>query len=141
MAYCGADRQMDFGIVVTVAHAYRLVYLHRFTHVVIEEVIMQLVVRVKEIRGNCPVYQLEDSFVIRKGYILEVPSGKGICMHALAALFPFYRTLAEGVSPQQMGLTSEADNKAYIQCPDAAEYTGGGTVVFEIEQVETTCDN
>ncbi|EFK08785.1 conserved hypothetical protein [delta proteobacterium NaphS2] len=40
----------------------------------------------------------------------------------------------KGVGPQKLGL-ARGGNKACIQCLDPGAYTGGGTVVFEIEKV------
>jgi uncharacterized repeat protein (TIGR04076 family) len=93
---------------------------------------MDLIVRVKEIKGHCPVYEEGDSFIIRDSYRLE--SEKPLCMHSLAAILPFYNALRTA-KPFELGLAGKADeSKAYVQCPDAVGYTGGGTVVFEIER-------
>lgn len=91
---------------------------------------MKLVIRIKEIRGNCPVYKEEDIFVIEEGYKLvsDIP----LCMHSLSSLMPYYIPLSRGVSPKSLGLAREDVQKAYIQCLDPCKYTGGGTVVFEI---------
>ena len=45
---------------------------------------MDLIVRVKEIKGTCSVYKLGDTFKLKDGYRLvsEIP----LCMHSLAAL-------------------------------------------------------
>ncbi|MBN1998536.1 TIGR04076 family protein [candidate division KSB1 bacterium] len=87
-------------------------------------------VRVVDIKGHCPVYKIGDSFKILDGYRLmsEIP----LCMHSLAALLPFYNPLRM-TDPDKLGLAGkEKRTAAYIQCPDASEYTGGGTAVFEI---------
>ena len=44
---------------------------------------MDLIVRVKEIKGTCSVYKLGDTFKLKDGYRLvsEIP----LCMHSLAA--------------------------------------------------------
>ncbi len=36
---------------------------------------MDLVIRVKEIQGHCPVYQVGDSFLLKEGYklVTEIP--------------------------------------------------------------------
>lgn len=91
---------------------------------------MDLIVRVVEIRGRCPVYKVGDSFRLEEGYKLvsEVP----LCMHALASLMPFYNALRVS-PPGRWGLAGkEAPERAYIQCMDPEAYTGGGTVVFEV---------
>ncbi len=41
------------------------------------------------------------------------------------------------IKGHKFGLAGKKDSsKAYIQCPDPYEYTGGGTVIFEIEKVD-----
>jgi uncharacterized repeat protein (TIGR04076 family) len=93
---------------------------------------MKLVIRVKEIRGNCPVYKEDDTFVIDEGYKLS--SDIPLCMHSLSSIMPYYIPLSRGVSPKSLGLAKGSTHKAYIQCLDPCKYTGGGTVVFEITQ-------
>ncbi|MCC6051354.1 MAG: hypothetical protein LM580_11645, partial [Thermofilum sp.] len=45
----------------------------------------RVVVRVKEVRGRCAMgYQPEDTIVVERFYIKE--AGKGVCLHALAAM-------------------------------------------------------
>ncbi len=91
---------------------------------------MDLVVTVKEIKGHCPTYKLGDSFTLKAGY--QLVSDIPVCMHALAALMPYYNALRVS-EPAQWGLEGKDDKtKAYIQCPDPAEHTNGGTVTFEI---------
>jgi uncharacterized repeat protein (TIGR04076 family) len=93
---------------------------------------MEIVVTVKEIRGHCPTFKLGGSFVLKAGYQLvsEIP----VCMHALAALMPFYNALCVS-EPAQWGLDGKKDkSKAYIQCPDPFDCTNGGTVIFEISK-------
>ena len=96
---------------------------------------MDLIVRVKEIKGTCPVYKTGDSFRLEDGYrlVADVP----LCMHSLASLLPYYNAL--GVSgPGRWGLAGKDQDeaKAYVQCLDPLAYTGGGTVVFEISRAE-----
>ena len=95
-----------------------------------------LLVRVKEIQGNCPVYKIGDAFWIHDGFRLEVPAGQTVCLHGLSSLMPFYRTLAAGIPPRQVGLACGDGRAACVQCPDAARFTGGGTVTFEVLPVE-----
>jgi len=93
---------------------------------------MEIVVKVKEIRGHCPTFKLGDSFVLKAGY--QLVSDIPICMHALAALMPFYNALCVS-EPAQWGLDGKEDkSKAYIQCPDPFDCTNGGTVIFEISK-------
>ena len=93
---------------------------------------MDLLVRVKEIQGTCPVYKTGDRFWIRDGFRLEVPDGQAICLHGLSSLLPFYRALAAGISPRELGLACGDETPACVHCPDTVKFTGGGTVTFEI---------
>ena len=92
---------------------------------------MHLLITVKEIKGNCPVYKVGDSFTLKEGY--KLVSGIPVCMHGLAALMPFYNALRVS-EPRRGGLAGQDPEKAYVQCPDAVSHTGGGTVVFEISK-------
>jgi uncharacterized repeat protein (TIGR04076 family) len=95
---------------------------------------MNLVIRVKEIKGHCPVYEVNDSFKLIEGY--KLVSEKPLCMHSLAALLPYYNALTIS-PPQKWGLAGKDNkNKAYVQCLDAQTYTDGGTVIFEINREE-----
>lgn len=85
-------------------------------------------IKVAEVKGCCPVYSPGDEFTILEGYKLRAE--REVCMHALASLLPWYVALSRGVPPKDLGLGDE--DAAYVQCPDACEYTRGGTVVFEI---------
>jgi len=94
---------------------------------------MDLIVRVKEIKGTCSVYKVGDTFKLKDGYRLvsDIP----LCMHSLAALLPHYNALRIS-KPEKWGLAGKADQtKAYIQCLDAYSYTDGGTAIFEIQKV------
>jgi uncharacterized repeat protein (TIGR04076 family) len=95
---------------------------------------MDLVVRVKEIKGHCPVYKIGDTFTLESGYrlVTEIP----LCMHSLASLLPHYNALQIS-KPEGWGLAGREDTtKAYVQCLDPVEYTDGGTVIFEISRDE-----
>jgi len=93
---------------------------------------MNLVVRVKEIKGHCPVYEVNDSFKLIEGY--KLVSEKPLCMHSLAALLPHYNALTIS-PPGKWGLAGKENmNKAYVQCLDAQPYTDGGTAIFEISR-------
>ena len=89
-----------------------------------------LIVQVKETKGQCPVYRAGDSFQITEGFILKatVP----ICLHSLASLMPYYVALSSGVGPVYLRLAREGES-AFVQCLDPCELTGGGTVIFEIK--------
>jgi len=93
---------------------------------------MDLTIRVREIKGTCPIYRVGQSFEILDGFRLKIPEGQSICLHGLASVMPFYRALAGGISPREMGLEC-GEEKACVHCPDCAELTGGGSVIFEIE--------
>jgi len=93
---------------------------------------MDLIVKVKEIRGTCPVYSPGDSIIIREGYILDTRSSSSACMHSLASLMPYYVALSRGIPPDSLGLSGPKQGAAYLQCLDPCELTGGGTVIFEI---------
>ena len=93
---------------------------------------MDLIVKVKEIKGTCTVYSLGDSIFIREGYILDTKNSPAVCMHSLASLMPYYVALSKGISPQTLRLSGAKSNRAYLQCLDPCEITGGGTVIFEI---------
>lgn len=98
---------------------------------------MKLSIKVKQIKGQCPVYQVGDEFWLEQGYILKLPASRGICMHSLASIMPYYVALSRGVKPKDLGLAQADDDCAYLQCLDPCEYTGGGTVVFEVKCLGT----
>lgn len=93
---------------------------------------MDLIIKVKEIKGTCPVYHRGDSIVIREGYILDTENSPPVCMHSLASLMPYYVALSKGIGSQALGLSGTREDRAYVQCLDPCEITGGGTVIFEI---------
>jgi len=96
---------------------------------------MDLVVRVKEIKGHCPVYKVGDTFALESGYrlVTRIP----LCMHSLASLLPHYNALRVS-KPEEWGLAGKDDRtKAYVQCLDPMAYTDGGTVFFEIDRIES----
>jgi len=95
---------------------------------------MDLIISVKEINGNCPVYEVGDSFKLIEGY--KLVAVKPLCMHALTSLMPHYNALQVS-EPKRWGLAGKEDkSKAYIQCLDPHQYTDGGTVIFEISKSE-----
>ncbi|MCK4663017.1 MAG: TIGR04076 family protein [Bacteroidales bacterium] len=92
---------------------------------------MDLKIEIIEIKGNCPVYKIGDTFLLKDGYKLvsDIP----LCMHSLSSLMPFYNVLRFN-SPKNIGLAGVKEkNSAFIQCPDACSFTRGGSVVFKIE--------
>jgi uncharacterized repeat protein (TIGR04076 family) len=99
---------------------------------------MKLIIRVEEIRGRCPVYEVGDRIVLDNGYRLNLDETTKGCMHSFASIMPYHIALSKGVRPDQMGLAhrDRDDGRAYVQCLDPCEMTGGGTVTFSIERVE-----
>ena len=99
---------------------------------------MDLIVRVKEIRGTCSVYKVGDMFKLEDGYRLI--SDTPLCMHSLAALLPHYNALRIS-DPGRWGLAGKDDStKAYVQCLDPYTYTDGGTAIFEIQRISAEPD-
>ncbi len=91
-----------------------------------------LKVEVSKIEGRCPVFREGVRFFIERGFILK--NDTPLCMHALAALMPFYGALSRGIEPRELGLNeSPGERTAYVQCPDPCGPTGGGTVIFSLE--------
>jgi len=110
----------------------RTIYFNANDELNIGVLSMDLLVRVKEIKGTCPVYRVGDLIVIREGYILDTKNSSTVCMHSLASLMPYYVALSKGIPPQALGLSGTREDRAYLQCLDPCEVTGGGTVIFEI---------
>jgi uncharacterized repeat protein (TIGR04076 family) len=96
---------------------------------------MDLIVKIKKIKGRCPVYEVGQSILLRAGYILDTKSSDPVCMHSLASLMPYYVALSRGVEPKELGLSGGEEGKAYLQCLDPCHVTGGGTVLFEISPI------
>ncbi len=88
----------------------------------------------KEIKGKCPVYQVKDKIVLDEGYRMNLKETNNVCIHSLSSIMPYYIALSHGVDSKKLGLSTDG-KKAYVQCLDPCEYTGGGTVIFEIERV------
>ncbi|HIC95079.1 TPA: TIGR04076 family protein [Candidatus Bipolaricaulota bacterium] len=96
-----------------------------------------LIVRVVEVKGRCPLYREGEAFRIAEGF--KLVAERPLCMHALASLMPYYVALSHGVSPAELGLAEAKGGQgqiAYVQCLDPCERTGGGTVVFAISKDE-----
>jgi uncharacterized repeat protein (TIGR04076 family) len=91
----------------------------------------KLIIRVYEIKGDCPVYKMGDRIVMDEGYKLNTAKTENVCMHSLASIMPYYVALYRGVNPQELGLSKDPE-RAFVQCPDPCHLTGGGTVVLEI---------
>jgi uncharacterized repeat protein (TIGR04076 family) len=93
---------------------------------------MELIIKVVNVKGKCPVYKPGSQFVLKEGYILDPAASDRVCMHSLASILPYYVALAKGVQAKDLGLSREGSKEAYVQCLDPCEITGGGTVRFQI---------
>jgi len=94
----------------------------------------RLVISVKEIRGNCPVFNVGDRIVVESPNII-VEKTDSICVHAFGCMLSMIVALSRGISFKKLGLAREEGEKGYIQCLDPGKpYTNGGTVLFEIRR-------
>jgi len=94
----------------------------------------RLIITVKEIRGNCPVFNVGDRIVVESPKIV-VDKTDNICIHAFGCMLSMIVPLSRGISFRQLGLAKENSDKGYIQCLDPGKpYTHGGTVLFEIQR-------
>ena len=97
------------------------------------EQVNRIVVKVKEIRGKCPVFKVGDKIVFDEPKI-SLEETDALCVHALGSMLSMLVALSKGISFKELGL-SKQENAGYIQCLDTgAPYTSGGTVVFEIRR-------
>jgi len=97
----------------------------------------RLIITVKEIRGNCPVFNVGDRIVIDSPKIV-VNNTDNICIHAFGCILSMIVPLSRGIGFRQLGLAKEEGEKGYIQCLDPGKpYTDGGTVLFEIQRERT----
>ncbi|MFX0069497.1 MAG: TIGR04076 family protein [Candidatus Hermodarchaeota archaeon] len=95
----------------------------------------KLIIKVIEIKGNCPVYKIGDKMVIN-GPEIDLQQTDKVCVHALFSLGTFIVALREGLSSKSLGLAKEDNKSAYFQCLDPGKpYTNGGTVIFKATQV------
>lgn len=94
-----------------------------------------LEVKVREIKGVCPVYKLGDRMVIEGPEIL-LDKTDAVCVHALSTLLHYVVALDEGADPVKLGLSKDKEH-AFMQCVDPGQpYTEGGTVIFECRRIE-----
>jgi len=94
----------------------------------------RLIITVKEIRGDCPVFKVGDRIVIDSPKVV-VEKTDNLCIHAFGSMLSMIVPLNHGISFKQLGLSKEEGEKGYIQCLDPGKpYTDGGTVLFEIER-------
>lgn len=90
----------------------------------------RLEIKVIEIKGKCPVFNLGDRITI-EGPRIDLENTDAVCTHAFASLLPYIVALRKGIKPSELGLGR--GEKAYVQCLDPGPpYTDGGTVIFEI---------
>ena len=93
-----------------------------------------LVITVKEIRGNCPVFNVGDRIVVESPKIV-VDKTDNICVHAFGCMLSIIVAISRGISFKQLGLAKENGETGYIQCLDPGKpYTDGGTVLFEMKR-------
>jgi len=95
----------------------------------------KLIIKVVEIKGNCSVYKVGDRIVLDEGYKLNCDETDNLCMHSLGSILPFYNSIYRGVDPRDIGLSKDGKS-AYVHCLDPCNYTGGGTVIFEITRTD-----
>jgi len=94
----------------------------------------RLVISVKEIRGNCPVFKVGDKIVAESPKIV-VEKTDNICVHAFGCMVSMIVALSRGISFKELGLANEEGEKGYFQCLGPGKpYTNGGTVLFEIRR-------
>jgi len=94
----------------------------------------RLVVSVKEIRGNCPVFNVGDRVVVESPKIV-VERTDSICGHAFGCMLSMIVALSRGISFKELGSATEEGEKGYFQCLDPGKpYTNGGTVLFEVRR-------
>ena len=97
---------------------------------------MRLTIKIVDIKGNCPVYEIGDRITLKQGYILDPGETNPVCMHSLASILPYYVALSKGIPAKELGLSRGDSEEAYVQCLDPCEITGGGTVRLEISRVK-----
>ena len=91
-----------------------------------------LEITVKEIKGECPVYEVGDKIIVEDPEI-DLSRTDRLCTHALSTLLHYTTALERGASTMELGLSKE-EGVAFMQCVDpGSEYTEGGTVIFKCE--------
>jgi uncharacterized repeat protein (TIGR04076 family) len=93
-----------------------------------------LIITVKEIRGNCPVFKVGDKIVVESPKIV-IEKTDNICLHAFGCMLSILVPLSCEISFKKLGLAKEEGETGYMQCLDPGKpYTNGGTVFFEIKR-------
>jgi uncharacterized repeat protein (TIGR04076 family) len=86
----------------------------------------------KEVRGRCAMRYQPGGALVERFYIRE--AGKGVCLHALAAMLTLLAPLLKGAPATALGIGKEEDTE-YAQCPDPGEpYTCRGAAIFELKR-------
>ncbi|MBS7637113.1 TIGR04076 family protein [Candidatus Bathyarchaeota archaeon] len=94
----------------------------------------RLIITVKEIKGNCPVFKVGDKIVVESPKIV-VGKTDNICIHAFGCMLSMLAPLSYGISFKKLGLAKEEGETGFVQCLDPGKpYTEGGTVFFEIRR-------
>lgn len=94
----------------------------------------RLIITVKEVKGNCPVFKVGDKIVVDSPKIV-VEKTDNLCIHAFGCMLSMLVPLSRGISFKKLGLAKEEGEKGYVQCLDPGKpYTNGGTVLFEIKR-------
>ena len=100
--------------------------------------IHRLIIKVKKIRGKCPVFKVGDRIVIEEPKIVPEKTD-ALCVHALGSILSMVIALGRGVGFEELGLAKEEGDVGYVQCLDpGSPYTLGGTVTFEIRREKMT---
>lgn len=96
-----------------------------------------LIIKVIEVVGNCPVYKVGDRIVLDEGHRVNLSKTTAMCMHSVASIMPYYVALSKGIDPKDLGLarSGSGEKGAFVQCLDPCKYTGGGTVFFKITSI------
>jgi uncharacterized repeat protein (TIGR04076 family) len=94
----------------------------------------RLIITVKKIKGNCPVFKVGDKIVVESPKIV-IEKTDTICLHAFGCMLSMLVPLSRGISLKKLGLAKEEGETGYMQCLDPGKpYTNGGTVLFEIKR-------
>jgi uncharacterized repeat protein (TIGR04076 family) len=84
--------------------------------------IYRLVITVKEIKGNCPVFSVGDRIAINEPEIIPEKTD-AICVHALGSMLSMIIALSRGVSFKEPGLARDEEDVGYLQCLDPGPHT------------------
>jgi len=94
----------------------------------------RLVITVKSVRGNCPIYKVGERIVVDSPRIV-VKETDNLCIHALGCILSMIVPLSHGMSFKLLGLAKEEGERGYFQCLDPGKpHTDGGTVLFEVKR-------